>query len=150
MYEVSDELGIPYEHVERINSAWWRFVTEILARPEMVAVRMTYLITIKPSVTKLRRYCEKISALIEMLYQQMHVGVEDRRYDSLKKMESHLKVLQGSYFRLLEERKTARRLRNGRESVGPFTGVGLEKRRFIATRMHEARALRALEKNGTT
>lgn len=56
MKEVAKEMGVPVGDVERINSAWWKFVREMMARVELPTIYMAHFVKLKPSLRQLRRY----------------------------------------------------------------------------------------------
>lgn len=103
MKEVAKELGVPLEDVERINTAWWKFVGEMLYRVDMPRIRMMYLVNMYPSVKKLHGYCDKMSVVIEGLCHG--VRVMNRPTGDVGAMRKHLVKLHDTYFRILEEGK---------------------------------------------
>ena len=106
MEEVSEEVGIPVEDVERINTAWWKFVGEMMCRVEMPRIRMDYLCTLYPSKAKLYSYCEKMSRIISRIVNGRYK--EGVVVGDVGLMKKHLVRLQDTYFRLDEEGKKAR------------------------------------------
>lgn len=152
MFETADELHMPLDHVVRINTAWWKFVSEMMSRVELVTVKMIYLLTIKPSTKKLFRYCEKMGYMVEGFYRKALIGKEERKIEDVKRMEEHLEVLQETYIRLVKEEKTAKRIRAERKKRGGQEGFvkPFEDKRLIAVRMVEARKMKAeMVENGT-
>lgn len=115
MEEVSEEVGIPVGDVERINTAWWKFFSEMLCRVEMPEIRMEYFCTIRPSVAKLYSYCEKMSRLIELIASG-RVRDKDRIGD-VGGMRKHLARLQDTYFRLAEEKSKPKGERMSEEDI---------------------------------
>lgn len=120
MEEVSEIVEIPYEDVERINSAWWKFVGEMMCRVEMPEIRMVYLCRIYPSKVKLYSYCEYMGRLISRL---AHGRVkEDVKIGDLNVMRKHLGRLQDTYFRVQEEceaeKKSKMEAKNRRDLEG--------------------------------
>lgn len=103
MKEVSVETKIPLSDIERINTAWWKYVSEMMGRVELPRIRMMYLITLRPSPKKLFGYCEKVGVGIEKLMRgESHMS---KSVGDVVAMSKHLWRLQETYFRLEREGK---------------------------------------------
>ncbi len=100
--EVGNDLKMPREDVERINTAWWKYVTEMMCNPILPTIRMVYLGTIQPSVKLLYRYCDHMNRLIEKIYRGEY-GANGKRVGDVRKMQDHLTSLQDTYLRLSDE-----------------------------------------------
>src|SRR5688572_17864606 len=90
MREVSRELKFPYEDVERINTAWWKYVAEMLARVELPVIRMVYLCKLYPSPKKLYGYCEKMGDRIDRLLNGAKVVNLNKKVGDVGNMSRHL------------------------------------------------------------
>lgn len=108
MREVAEITGFPYEDIERVNSAWWKYVGEMLRRPEMPIVRIVYLCRFAASAKRLYRYCETMEFMFERLANGSSLkggrGIKD-----LVKVDRHLKKLHDTYMRRIEEAKEFKR-----------------------------------------
>lgn len=100
--DVSMELGFPRDHIERINTAWWRYVNEMMSNPVLPTIKIMYMCSIHPSVKLLYRYCNTMGRLIEKIYRGEY-GANGKRVGDVKKMEEHLSALQETYSRLTNE-----------------------------------------------
>lgn len=117
MREAGDEMSIPVGDVERMNSAWWKYVGEMIARPELPQIRMMYLGTIRASVKKLWNYCASMSDGVDRFkrgWKYNHYGKEIGDVDA---MEVHLAKLDKTYFRIVEERKSGEMSEKKRRNV---------------------------------
>lgn len=149
MKEVSRELQMPLDDVVRINTAWWRYVSEMMSRVELPRIRMVYLCTLYPSVRELYGYCNQMGVFIDRLMNGMKV--QNMKVGNVGKMSVHLVKLQDTYFRIIDEGG-----KKNRQGVLPMTDkrrVEIEKfeatrRRQITVRMMEARKMKA-QKNKT-
>lgn len=112
MNEVSEVVGIPVEDIERINSAWWRYVGEMMCRVEMPRIRMDYFCTLYPSKAKLYSYCEEMGRIIGRLSNGRMKGVDPEKIGDVNVMRKHLERLQDTYFRLCAEKAKPRRKMN--------------------------------------
>lgn len=103
MHEVAEEVGIPVSDVERINTAWWKFVSEMMSRVEMPVIRMEYFCVLYPSKAKLYSYCERMGRWLNQVANgRVREGV---KVGDVGKMRKHLTRLQDTYFRLDAEDK---------------------------------------------
>lgn len=149
MREVATEMKIPVGDVERMNTAWWKYIGEMMMRPELPHIRMTYLLAMKPSSKKLYGYCEKVGVLIDKIVNGATVN-GNKKVGDVEVMNKHLWTLQNTYFRLEAER--ARRKKKVREmtemeaeALRRYEG---SKKRLISVRMVEARQLKSQKLNG--
>lgn len=155
MREVSVKLGYPKEDIERINSAWWRYVSEMMANPILPTIRIVYLCTLKPNVKILFRYCEKVSELVTRIYRG-EISGDGRTIGDAKKMELHLRKLHDTYFRLEEEAVYRKKVRGDmrkrkyeagtnelldklNEGYVPLVGTSMRKSREYAKQLKEAK-----------
>lgn len=104
MQEVAEVVGIPVEDVERINTAWWKFVSEMMARPEMPRIKMDYLCVLYPSAKKLYHYCEYMGKVVEKVVNKTHTEKYDNMVGNIGNVVKHLQKLQDTYFRLESEK----------------------------------------------
>lgn len=145
MFEVANELQLPLEHVERINTAWWKFVSEMMARHELVTIKMTYLFRIIPSSKKLRRYVDKMAYMVEGFYRKAMIGKAERDIEDVRRMEKHLDLLRDTYLRLEKEAAEEKRMRKERRNApGVRRHPVVEQQKFLAVRMVTARKNRDL------
>jgi len=149
MKEVSRELKFPYEDVERINTAWWKYVGEMMCRVELPVIRMVFLCNLKPSVKKLYGYCEKMGNLIDRL---VNGGkYQNRKVGDVGNMVKHLSKLHDTYFRLQAEKakkmKRGVRVQTDSRKADIERMVRNDRRRQIRTTMVEARRLKEQLKN---
>lgn len=144
MKEVSRELKFPYEDVERINTAWWKYVGEMMGRVELPIIRMVYLCNLHPSVKKLYSYCEKMGVIIERL---VNGGTyHGKKVGDVSNMLKHLSKLHDSYFRIQGEKskkmKKGVRVQTEARKADIERMVREDRRRMITTTMVEARKLK--------
>lgn len=109
MREASKESGFPYEDVERINIAWWKYFAEMLRRVELPVIRLAYLCTVRPSKQMLYNYCENMTYRLDRLSQGS--GEVNGKKVDISKMQAHLNRLHDTYFRIDEELKELKRRR---------------------------------------
>jgi hypothetical protein len=161
MKEVSYDLGVPYEDVEAINTAWWRYVNEMMCHPALPQICMTYLGRLVPSGKILKRYCDDIGERIGKIYRGEHFGGVKRTVGDAKKMEVHLKVLRETSDRLDVEEAAWKKMMKDKwkkvlgddfgddKALRKRTPVGILPKR-LETTMKEARELKEQLKNQNT
>ena len=105
--EAAKRSGMPVEDVERINTAWWKFVGEMMCRVDLPRIRMMYLLTLSASMRKLSRYCDLMSEGVEKLAH----GIRSRRSTGdVGAMKKHMMKLHDTYFRLVKEEGMKRKV----------------------------------------
>jgi len=121
MREVAVESGIPYEDVERMNTAWWKYFGEMLRRVELPIIKLPFLCCVYPSQAKLFRYCEYMTYAIDRISRGFKVS--RRVVNDVKAMVKHLEKLHDSYFRMVGEKKEMRRLALARKMTAIANGT---------------------------
>ena len=108
MGDVARKMNMPVEDVERINTAWWKYVGEMMGRADLPTIIMMYFVKLKPSPAKLLRYCRRAEEMIENV--KIGAIVRGRKVvGDIAKMEVHLKKLYETQERLEMEREILRK-----------------------------------------